>query len=81
MLWPFGGSFLDENFKSNLLSKESQAGLKFRQDLMKYMPPGIVSYDHAESVNASGPGRRGDDHRMVVVLCHPDQPRNLHALR
>ncbi len=56
VLWPFGGSFLDEKFKSNLLSKESQAGLKFRQDLMKYMPPGIVSYDHSETVNGLAQG-------------------------
>ena len=56
MLWPFGGSFLDANFKSNLNSKESQAGLKFRQDLMKYMPEGIVAYDHAETVNALAQG-------------------------
>ncbi len=56
MLWPFGGSFLDENFRSNLLSEESQAGLKFRQDLMQYMPEGIVSYDHAETVNAFAQG-------------------------
>ncbi len=56
MLWPFGGSFLDENFRSNLLSEESQAGLKFRQDLMQYMPEGIVSYDHAEVVNAFAQG-------------------------
>ncbi|VAW16389.1 Various polyols ABC transporter, substrate-binding protein [hydrothermal vent metagenome] len=56
MLWPFGGSFLDANFRSNLLSKESQAGLKFRQDLMKYMPEGIVSWDHAETVNGLGQG-------------------------
>ena len=52
VLWPFGGSLLDKTFHSNLNSKESQAGLKFRQDLMKYMPPGVVSYDHSESVNA-----------------------------
>lgn len=51
VLWPFGGSFLDDDFRSNLLSEESQAGLKFRQDLMQYMPEGIVSYDHAEVVN------------------------------
>jgi multiple sugar transport system substrate-binding protein len=51
-LWPFGGSLLDKNFKSNLESKNSQAGLQFRQDLMKYMPPGDVSFDHAEAVNA-----------------------------
>ena len=56
-LWPFGGSLLDKDFKSNLLSPESQAGLKFRQDLMKYMPPGIVSYDHAEAVNALAQGQ------------------------
>lgn len=52
VLWPFGGSLLDKSFRSNLLAKESQAGLKFRQDMMKYMPPGVVSYDHAEAVNA-----------------------------
>lgn len=57
VLWPFGGSLLDKEFKSNLLSKQSQAGLKFRQDLMKYMPPGIVSYDHAEAVNALAQGQ------------------------
>ncbi len=57
VLWPFGGSLLDENFRSNLLSPESQAGLKFRQELMKYMPPGIVDYDHSEAVNALAQGR------------------------
>ncbi|MET1028704.1 MAG: sugar ABC transporter substrate-binding protein [Dongiaceae bacterium] len=51
-LWPFGGSLLDKDFKSNLLSKDSQAGLKFRQDLLKYMPKGIIDYDHNEAVNA-----------------------------
>jgi multiple sugar transport system substrate-binding protein len=56
MLWPFGGSFLDENFRSNLNSPESQAGLQFRQDLMAYMPEGIVAYDHAETVNALAQG-------------------------
>lgn len=56
VIWPFGGSFLDENFRSNLLSDESQAGLRFRQDLMQYMPDGIVAYDHAETVNAFAQG-------------------------
>lgn len=56
-LWPFGGSLLDKDFKSNLNSKESQAGLKFRQDLMKYMPPGVVSFDHSEAVNALAQGQ------------------------
>ncbi len=51
MLWPPGGSLLDKTFHSNLMSKDSQAGLSFRQNLMKYMPPGVVSWDHAESVN------------------------------
>lgn len=56
MLWPFGGSFLDDEFRSNLLSAESQAGLQFRQDLMQYMPDGIVAFDHAETVNALAQG-------------------------
>lgn len=56
MLWPFGGSFLNAEFKSNLNSPESLAGLKFRQDLMKFMPDGIVAYDHAETVNALAQG-------------------------
>lgn len=56
VLWPFGGSFLDKDFRSNLMSAESQAGLKFRQDLMQYMPEGIVSYDHAEAVNGLAQG-------------------------
>lgn len=56
MLWPFGGSFLDDSFHSNLMSEGSQTGLKFRQDLMKYMPEGIVAYDHAEAVNALAQG-------------------------
>ena len=56
VLWPFGGSFLNKEFKSNLNSPESQAGLNFRQDLMKYMPEGIVAYDHAEAVNALAQG-------------------------
>jgi multiple sugar transport system substrate-binding protein len=57
VLWPFGGSLLDEEFKSNLLSEESQTGLEFRQSLMQYMPPGIVDYDHAEAVNALAQGK------------------------
>ncbi len=56
MLWPFGGSFLDADFRSNLNSPESQAGLQFRQDLMQYMPSGIVAYDHTETVNALAQG-------------------------
>ena len=57
VLWPFGGSLLNDEFRSNLLSEESQAGLQFRQDLGQYMPPGIVSYDHAEAVNALAQGQ------------------------
>ena len=56
-LWPHGGTLLDKTFHSNLGSKESLAGLAFRQDLMKYMPPGIVSWDHAEAVNALAQGQ------------------------
>jgi multiple sugar transport system substrate-binding protein len=56
MLWPFGGSFLNAEFRSNLNSAESQAGLNFRQELMQYMPEGIVAYDHAETVNGLAQG-------------------------
>ncbi len=57
MLWPQGGSLLDKSFHSNLMSKGSQAGLEFRQKLLQYMPPGIVSWDHAEAVNAFAQGQ------------------------
>ncbi len=57
MVWPFGGSLLDATFHSNLESPQSQAGLQFRQALLKYMPPGIVSWDHAEAVNALAQGQ------------------------
>lgn len=57
VLWPFGGSLLNKEFRSNLRSPGSQAGLKFRQDLMQYMPPGIVAFDHAEAVNALAQGQ------------------------
>jgi multiple sugar transport system substrate-binding protein len=56
MIWPFGGSFLDEDFRSNLTSEESLAGLTFRQELMEYMPDGIVAWDHAETVNGFAQG-------------------------
>lgn len=57
VLWPFGGSLLNAEFRSNLESPESQRGLQFRQELMRYMPPGIVSWDHAEAVNALAQGQ------------------------
>ena len=57
VIWPFGGSLLTKDFRSNLSSPESQAGLQFRQDLMKYMPPGVVSFDHSEAVNALAQGQ------------------------
>lgn len=58
MLWPFGGSLIDaKTFEPNLLSASSQKGLQFRQDLAKYMPDGIVDYDHNEAVNALAQGK------------------------
>lgn len=56
MIWPFGGSLLDENFEPNLTSEGSLAGLRFRQDLMKYMPPDIVEWDHDETVQGLAQG-------------------------
>ena len=57
MIWPFGGSLLDEEFRPNLHSEESLAGLHFRQDLMQYMPPDIVEWDHDETVQGLAQGR------------------------
>lgn len=57
MLWPFGGSLLDKDFRSNLKAAGSQAGLQFRQDLAGVMPPGYVSMDHADAVNAFAQGQ------------------------
>lgn len=58
MLWPFGGSLIDEEtFEPNLMSEGSQAGLQFRQDLLTYMPTGVVDYDHSEAVEALAQGR------------------------
>jgi multiple sugar transport system substrate-binding protein len=56
-IWPWGGSLLDAKFKSNLLSEQTQTGLNFRQSLIKYMPPGIVDFDHNEAVNALAQGQ------------------------
>lgn len=56
-LWLAGGSLIDpKTFEPNLSSAASQKGLKFRQDLMKYMPPGVVDQDHNEVVNAFNQG-------------------------
>lgn len=56
-VWPFGGSLLTKEFEPNLSSKESLAGLRFRQELMQYMPPEIVEWEHEETVKALGDGR------------------------
>jgi multiple sugar transport system substrate-binding protein len=56
-VWPFGGSLLTTDFKPNLSSKESLAGLRFRQELMRYMPPGIVDWEHEPTVQALADGR------------------------
>lgn len=58
MVWAFGGSLIKpDTFEPNLSSPESLAGLKFRQDLMKYMPPDIVEWDHDETVQGLAQGR------------------------
>lgn len=56
-VWPFGGSLLTPDFKANLSSPGSLAGLNFRQALMRYMPPGIVDWEHEAAVQALGDGR------------------------
>lgn len=50
-LWPWGGRFLDTQKHEILVnSPDSQAGIEFRQSLLPYMPPGIVSDDHSQVV-------------------------------
>ncbi len=56
-VWPFGGSLLTKEFEPNLSSKGSLAGLRFRQELMRYMPREVVEWDHEETVKALGDGR------------------------
>jgi len=56
-VWPFGGSLLTDEFRPNLSSKKSLAGLKFRQQLTRYMPPGIVDWEHEPTVQALADGR------------------------
>ncbi|MFK7602330.1 ABC transporter substrate-binding protein [Deinococcus sp. SM5_A1] len=57
VLWLAGGSLIDpKTFEPTLASAASQKGLQFRQNLMKYMPPGVVDQDHAEVVAAFNNG-------------------------
>jgi multiple sugar transport system substrate-binding protein len=56
VVWPFGGSLLTEDFEPNLSSEASLAGLQFRQDLMQYMPPDIVQWNHTETVQGMARG-------------------------
>lgn len=78
VLWPFGGSLIDEEtFEPNLMSEESQTGLQFRQDLMAYMPPGIVDYDHSEAVEALAQNRVAmitEWSSFYATLVEPGQP-------
>jgi|GEM_PF-193230 len=57
LVWPFGGSLLTGQFKPNLTSKGSLAGLRFRQQLLRYMPPGVVEWEHEPTVQALADGR------------------------
>lgn len=57
-LWAFGGEWLNpKTFEPEIDSPAAIRGLQFRQDLMKYMPPGIVSDDHGEVVHLMAEGK------------------------
>lgn len=56
-VWPFGGSLLTDDFKPNLSSPGSVQGLKFRQQMMRYMPPGVVDWEHEQTVEALARGK------------------------
>jgi multiple sugar transport system substrate-binding protein len=84
VLWPFGGSLIDEaTFEPNLLSEGSLRGLQFRQELMQYMPPGIVDYDHSEAVEALAQGRVAmitEWSAFYATLADPQQSRIVDCL-
>lgn len=57
-LWPWGGRYFDaKTHKMTLDSKAAIAGETFRQDLVKYMPAGIIADDHAQVVQLMGQGQ------------------------
>ena len=56
-IWPFGGSLLTDTFKPNLSSAGSLAGLKFRQELLRYMPPGVSDWEHEPTVQSLADGK------------------------
>lgn len=47
----------DETFEPTLTEPEAIEALQFRQDLMEYMPPDIVEWDHDETVQGMAQGR------------------------
>jgi len=50
-LWDFGGKWYDpKTYEPQLASAGAQKGMEFRKKLAAYMPPGIVSDDHAQVV-------------------------------
>jgi multiple sugar transport system substrate-binding protein len=56
-VWPFGGSLLTPDFQPNLSSKGALAGLRFRQELLRYMPPDVADWEHEDAVKALADGR------------------------
>jgi multiple sugar transport system substrate-binding protein len=56
-VYPFGGALLTDEFAPALASPESLRGLRFRQDLMRFMPPGVVDMEHEQVVQALADGR------------------------
>ena len=57
-LWPWGGQFIDGKGKKVVVDGAgAQEGLAFRQALLPFMPPGIVSDDHTQVVQMLSQGR------------------------
>lgn len=57
MVKAFGGNLIDpRTFEPRLTSDDSLAGLQFRQDLIEYMPSGIVQWDHNETIQGLAQG-------------------------
>lgn len=58
MVRAFGGDLFDpETFEPALSEPAALEGLRFRQELMDYMPPGVVEFEHDETVQAFAQGQ------------------------
>jgi ABC-type glycerol-3-phosphate transport system substrate-binding protein len=51
-LYAHGGMWFDQNFRASFNDAKGRATLSYMNDLMKYAPPGVLSYDNDQSTAA-----------------------------